>query len=312
MEENKRREKLPVIIDTDGQMDSLWGLLLAKESLDVRAVTVCRGKNTAPELSMKNAGAFAVMAGLEVSVSEGSGRSVLKREKPEWTRFGPDGKCGLPLPAGKAQMDALPAWDRIYKEARAAGGELTMVCFGPMTNLALALFKYPDLPNYLKKVAFVGGSYDFGDYSSVVEINMATDPEAAAAVFGSGIRMEMYGYNVELKSAFSNGEIGRIVDGAKGPYSTAFAMSGMAHRPGMPIYYGPAVAALGLSAPERVTFERYNVFLETKGTVCRGRTTPLNMYTPLGYNKDSLVAMDLDREYYIELLRETLARYEAL
>lgn len=307
-----QKEKLPVIIDTDGQADSLWGLLLAKEALDVRAVTVCRGKNTALKLSMENTRAFAAMAGVDAEVSEGSGRSVLKREKPEWNRFGPDGRCGMPLPGAGRPVDGLPAWDRIYELAKEAPGKLTVLCFGPMTNLALAVFKYPDLPKHLKKVAFVGGSYDFGDYGSVVEINMATDPEAAAAVFASGVRLEMYGYNVELKSAFTNGEIGRIVDGAKGPYTTAFAMCGMAHKPGMPVYYGPAVAALGVSAPERITFERYNIFLETKGTVCRGRTTPLNMYTPLGYNKDSLVAMDLDREYYIELLRDTLARYEAL
>ena len=68
---------------------------------------------------------------------------------------------------------------------------------------------------------------------------MATDPEAARAVFQSGIKMEMYGYNAELKSAFTNAEIGRIVDGANGPYTTAFAMSGMSHKPDEPIYYGP-------------------------------------------------------------------------
>ena len=48
--------------------------------------------------------------------------------------------------------------------------------------------------------------------------------------------MEMYGYNVELKSALTNAEIGRIVDGANGPYTTAFAMSGMSHKPGEDVY----------------------------------------------------------------------------
>ena len=88
--------------------------------------------------------------------------------------------------------------DRIYKEAKEAEGNLVVLCYGPMTNLALAIFKYPDICELIKKVVFVGGSYDFGDVSAVVEANMATDPEAARAVFQSGIRMEMYGYNVEL------------------------------------------------------------------------------------------------------------------
>lgn len=304
--------KIPVLIDTDGQADSLWGLVISAKRLDVKAITVCTGKNKHLEESLNNTRGFAAMAGIGAAVSPGSERTVLKKDKPVWTRFLPDGKCGLPLPKEAAPLDSRPAWDCIYEEAKAMEGELTVMCFGPMTNLALAIFKYPDLPQLIKKVVFVGGSYDYGDYSSVVEINMATDPEAARAVFQSGIPMEMYGCNVEMKSALSNGEIGRIVDGAKGPYTTAFVMCGMSHKPGMPVYYGPAVAAMGVAEPEKVVRERYNVFLETKGNLCRGRTIPLNMYTPLGFSKDTLVAMDLDKEYYVEMLRELLAEYEAL
>lgn len=302
----------PVLIDTDGQIDCFWGLILAKKLLHVKSVTVCAGKNDSLQTSVANTLGFTTMAGLTCPVSSGSERSVLKREKIVGPRFKPDGKCGFSLPQVSVQVEELPAWDRIYKEAKESQGNLTILCMGPMTNLAIAIFKYPDLPKYIKKVAFVGGSYDFGDYTSGVEINMAVDPEAAKAVFQSKIRLEMYGYNVELKSALSNSENGRIVDGAKGSYTTAFAMSAMSHSAGSPIYYGPAVAVMGLAEPERITFERYNVFVETKGSICRGRTTVLNMYTPLGYSKDTLVAMDLDKEHYIELLKETLAGYESL
>lgn len=303
--------KIPVLIDTDGQMDSLWGLILAKRFLDVRAVTVCSGKNDNPDHSFTNAAGFTAMAGLTCPLFAGSKRTVLNKKKPPQKRFLPDGKCGLPLPPA-VQYEEMQAWDRIYEEAKAADGQLTVLCFGPMTNLALAIFKYPDICKMIKKVAFVGGSYDYGDAGAVTEINMATDPEASRAVFQSGIKMEMYGYNVELKSALSNAEIGRIVDGANGPYTTAFAMSGMSHRPGDAIYYGPAVAAMGLGMPESITFERHNIFIETKSDICRGRVVPLTMYTPLGYSKDTKVAMDLDKEAYIEILKETLASYETI
>lgn len=304
--------KVPVLIDTDGQIDSLWGLILAKRFLDVRAVTVCAGKNDHPDDSFQNAAGFVTMAGLDCNISAGSRRTVLNKKKPAQKKFLPDGKCGLPLPASGKGYEEMPAWDRMYEEAKAAEGELTVLCFGPMTNLALSIFKYPDICQMIKKVAFVGGSYDYGDVSATVEVNMATDPEAARAVFQSGIQMEMYGYNAELKSAFSNAEIGRIVDGANGMYTTAFAMSGMSHRPGEPIYYGPALAVLGLGVPENVTFERHNIFIETKSDICRGRVVPLTMYTPLGHAKDTKVAMDLNREAYIDILKETLALYEAI
>ena len=304
--------KIPVLIDTDGQMDSLWGLILAKRLLDVRAVTVCAGKNENPEHSFQNAAEFAAMAGLDCKLSAGSRRPVLTRSRGAGKRFLPDGKCGLPFPAEGREYEEMQAWDRIYEEAKAAEGELIILCFGPMTNLAIAIFKYPEIGSMIKRVAFVGGSYDYGDVSAVVEANMAADPEAARAVFQSGVKMEMYGYHAELKSAFSNAEIGRIVDGANGPYTTAFAMSGMSHKPGEPIYYGPALAVMGLGMPEKVIFERHNIFIETKSDLCRGRVVPLTMYTPLGHPKDTRVAMDLDKEAYINLLKETLASYESL
>ena len=304
--------RLPVVIDTDGQLDSFWGIMLAKQLLDVKAVTVCKGKSKEAEQAFENTGGFLTMAGLQCHLSKGSERPVLISKKvPEQRRFLPDGKCGLPFPKG-AKYDTMLAWDRIYQEAKEAEGELVVVCFGPMTNLALAIFKYPELPSMIKKVAFVGGSYDFGNVSAVVEENMAADPEAAKAVFQSGILMGMDGYHFELKSALTNAEVGKIVHGANGPYTTAFAMSGMSHRPGEAIYYGPALAVFGLGMPEHVTFERYNIFVETKGELSRGRVVPLNMYTPLGYPKDTKVAMDLDREAYMNLLKETLDGYEKL
>lgn len=311
-EEKAAMSKIPVLIDTDGQMDSLWGMVLAKRFLDIKAVTVCAGKNDNPEHSFENATGFAAMAGIDCTMSAGSRRAVLLKDRPRQGRFRPDGKCGLALPSTGRKYEELPAWDRIYEEAKAAQGELVILCFGPMTNLAFAIFKYPEICQMIKKVAFVGGSYDYGDRSAVAEANMAADPEAARAVFQSGIRMEMYGYNVELKSALTNAEIGRIVDGANGPYTTAFALSGMSHKPGEPIYYGPALAAMGLGMPESITFERYNIFIETRSDISRGRVVPLTMYTPLGYAKDTKVAMELDKEAYISLLKETLASYEAI
>ena len=60
--------KDPVLIDTDGQIDSFWGLVLAKRYLDVKAVTVCGGKNNNPEDAFKNVPGFVKMAGLRYSV----------------------------------------------------------------------------------------------------------------------------------------------------------------------------------------------------------------------------------------------------
>jgi len=75
----KKMFKDPVLIDTDGQLDSFWGLVLAKRFLDVKAVTVCGGKNNNPEDAFKNVPGFVKMAGLSCSVSKGSERRIISQ-----------------------------------------------------------------------------------------------------------------------------------------------------------------------------------------------------------------------------------------
>ena len=86
--------KIPVLIDTDGQMDSLWGMILAKHFLDVKAVTVCAGKNDNPEHSFDNAASFAAMAGLDCTISAGSRRTVLSKRKTPPKKIFSGGESG--------------------------------------------------------------------------------------------------------------------------------------------------------------------------------------------------------------------------
>uniref|UniRef100_A0A0B6YRK8 Inosine/uridine-preferring nucleoside hydrolase domain-containing protein n=1 Tax=Arion vulgaris TaxID=1028688 RepID=A0A0B6YRK8_9EUPU len=62
-------------------------------------------------------------------------------------------------------------------------GEITLVCLGPLTNLALALRLDPLVSNHLKEVYIVGGNIEGqGDFSSCAEQNFLFDPEAAHIV----------------------------------------------------------------------------------------------------------------------------------
>ncbi|CAG5135754.1 unnamed protein product [Candidula unifasciata] len=62
-------------------------------------------------------------------------------------------------------------------------GEITLVCLGPLTNLALALRLDPLVASHLKEVYIVGGNIEGqGDFSSCAERNFLFDPEAAHIV----------------------------------------------------------------------------------------------------------------------------------
>lgn len=88
------------------------------------------------------------------------------------------------------------AWDILYEEARKSREGLTVVTLGALTNLAIALFKYEDLPRYLTRIVMLGGSMGAGDVCSFGEENVVRDPHACAAVLASGISVCMVGLDV--------------------------------------------------------------------------------------------------------------------
>ena len=77
-------------------------------------------------------------------------------------------------------------------------GEVTLVAVGPMTNLAMALRRRPDLAGRIRSLVFMGGTARVpGNVTPAAEFNFWFDPEAAAATLGSAIpRIVMFGLDV--------------------------------------------------------------------------------------------------------------------
>ncbi len=84
-----------------------------------------------------------------------------------------------------------PAAVFLTRQVRAHPGEVTVICLGPMTNLALAVRLDPDFPALAKELVFMGGSFNVppDTYFSAEfvhnprhEFNLWFDPEAARIV----------------------------------------------------------------------------------------------------------------------------------
>jgi purine nucleosidase len=74
--------------------------------------------------------------------------------------------------------------DLIVEEARRRPGELTLVTLAPLTNVALAVQRDPELPLLLRRLVIMGGSYrSAGNTAPTTEWNVSCDPEAAKIVF---------------------------------------------------------------------------------------------------------------------------------
>ena len=90
------------------------------------------------------------------------------------------------LPASTRRPGEYKGPAAIIRLALQRPGELTLVCCGPLTNLAIALNVEPALPQLLKSVVVVAGAYYVqGNMSWTAEFNTYADPEAASQVFSS-------------------------------------------------------------------------------------------------------------------------------
>jgi purine nucleosidase len=88
------------------------------------------------------------------------------------------------LPAAAVPLSARYGPDLIIEEARRRPGELTLVTLAPLTNVALAVLREPDLPRLLRRMVIMGGSYRSpGNTAPTTEWNVNVDPESAKIVF---------------------------------------------------------------------------------------------------------------------------------
>ena len=94
----------------------------------------------------------------------------------------------------------IGAVDFILEASRRYGEELVYVPTGPLTNLAAALEKDPGLAERLKVVLMGGALSVSGNVSPWAEANISQDPDAADAVFRSGIDATMIGLDVTLQT----------------------------------------------------------------------------------------------------------------
>ena len=95
--------------------------------------------------------------------------------------------------------------DFIIESVKKYGKDLVIVPTGPLTNLALALRKAPEIKEVIGNVVFMGGALTVpGNVSLLAEANIYRDAEAADEVFTSGIPLTMVGLDVTRRTIFTN------------------------------------------------------------------------------------------------------------
>ena len=81
------------------------------------------------------------------------------------------------------RYETLHAVDYLIQRIHGAPGEITLVPIGPLTNIAAAIRRAPEIAQEVKGITLMGGYF----HEDIPEWNIFCDPEAARIVFTSGI-----------------------------------------------------------------------------------------------------------------------------
>jgi purine nucleosidase len=180
-----------ILIDTDPGIDDAVALALAARmpSLHVVGVTTCHGNTDVPRAT-RNAREIARRVGLDVPITAGAAAPLRRPAHPARETHGDEG-LGYWVPEEGPRSEPDRAAEAIA-EAALANDDLTVICLGPLTNLARAIATFGDVASELGRVFIMGGTIGVrGTQTRWSEFNWWGDPEAVEVVLSAGLDIRL-------------------------------------------------------------------------------------------------------------------------
>jgi len=306
-----------IIIDTDPGQDDAVAILLALASpeLVVLGLTAVAG-NVPLALTEKNARMICELAGRrDIPVFAGCDAPLARRLMTAEHVHGKTGLDGPVLPEPTMPLQDGHAVDFIIDTLRAEpSGTVTLCALGPLTNIATALQRAPDIAERVQQIVLMGGAYfEVGNITPTAEFNIYVDPEAADIVLKSGIDIVVVPLDVTHK-ALVTAQRTAAFRALGTPVGIAVAeMTDFFERfdkekyggEGAPLH-DPCVTAY-LIAPDLFTGRRINVEIETMSDLTLGMTVA-DWWGVTDRPENALFIGDLDADGFFKLLTERLGR----
>jgi purine nucleosidase len=180
-----------VLIDTDPGIDDAVALALAARlpELEIVGITTCHG-NTDVARATRNAREVARRVGIDAPITAGAPAPLRRPAHPARETHGDEG-LGHWAPDNSAHSEPDRAAQTI---AEAAGGNhrLTLICLGPLTNLARAIATFDHVGPALGPIFIMGGTIGVrGTQTRWSEFNWWGDPEAVDVVLNAGLDLRL-------------------------------------------------------------------------------------------------------------------------
>jgi purine nucleosidase/pyrimidine-specific ribonucleoside hydrolase len=304
---------VPCILDCDPGHDDAIAILLAAAhpNLDLRAITTVGGNGALDKVTY-NARRICTLARItNVPIAAGADGPLSGELEVAADVHGESALDGPELPEPTVPLDERGATDLIAATLATASEPVTLIATGPLTNVAQALGHVDE--QAIREIVWMGGSTERGNRTPYAEFNAWVDPEAAAAVFASGIPVTLIGLNLTHQALATDDVTARIL--ALGtPLAETVAgwltFFGDTYRtlfgfPAPPVHDPCAVALVADPATVRST-DAF-VAIETQGEWTRGATV-VDLHGRHGRPPNARVAIDLDVPRFWDLVIDAVDR----
>lgn len=296
----------PILIDTDpGQdIDDLLAIhfALLRPELDIKSITTVtwpsdmRGRLVKRLLRYLDRTDIPVAAGMQYPLrpmSEGD------RQRQHDLDNCMNHRCFAMPEVEQDAVTDLDAPGLIIKTVEEHAGQIILCCIAPLTNIAIALCRKPEIAGKIKAIALMGGETALNRN----EHNIAFDYNASEIVFSSGIPIVMGTWDVTRRFVITMNECERYAQHDSALHQGLYDAIQKFHpaqswKPG-PVMYDifPFIWAMGL---DHYTLKQQSVQIETRGEFTRGMTVLRGNHTHIQ------VTTDMDAPAVKSLYLETI------
>jgi purine nucleosidase len=269
------------LIDTDTASDDAVALIMALRATDVRvvAITTVAG-NVDVQQATRNALYTVELCGADVPVYAGAEKPLLRTYTDATWFHGADGLGDHNYPPPRRSPEELHAVDAILAAVEANPG-LVVVTLGPLTNLALALAKKPEISSKVGRCVVMGGAPCCeGNVTPAAEYNIWVDPEAARIVMLSGLPVELVGWQLSRGEAIVNESDIALIQEFNNPLARFAIECNSRAREAYKVQTGedgiclpdPVAMCLALDPSVGTEWSEHYVDVETQSELTRGMT----------------------------------------
>lgn len=212
-----------IIIDTDPGQDDAVAILLALASPEIEVLGIsCVAGNVPLHMTAKNARIVCELAGKpETRVFAGCDKPMARKLVTAEHVHGKTGLDGITLPDPTMPLQDQHSVDFLIETLRTEpAGTVTICPIGPLTNIAAAMERAPDIIPRIQEIVLMGGAYfEVGNITPAAEFNIYVDPEAAKIVFDAGVPLVVMPLDVTHKALTTRARVEafRALPGRVGP-----------------------------------------------------------------------------------------------